>query len=65
MTDMSEQGLRVRTRDRARAVALAKRGARSLVRLVTEGPAVAARYRAAMGVLTSRENWARLYGLGA
>jgi galactofuranosylgalactofuranosylrhamnosyl-N-acetylglucosaminyl-diphospho-decaprenol beta-1,5/1,6-galactofuranosyltransferase len=65
VTDMSEQGLRVRTRDRARAVALAKRGARSLVRLVTEGPAVAARYRAAMGVLTSRENWARLYGLGA
>ena len=61
VTDMSEQGLRVRTRDRARAVALAKRGARSLGRLVTEGPAVAARYRAEMGRLTSRENWARLY----
>ena len=30
VTDMSEQGLRVRTRDRARALALAKRGARSL-----------------------------------
>jgi galactofuranosylgalactofuranosylrhamnosyl-N-acetylglucosaminyl-diphospho-decaprenol beta-1,5/1,6-galactofuranosyltransferase len=63
VTDMSEQGLRVRTRDRARAVALAKRGARSLRRLVTEGPTVAAQYRAAMGTLTSRENWRRLYGL--
>ena len=62
VTDMSEQGLRVRTRDRARAVGLARHGARSLKRLVVEGPAVAARYRAAMGTLTSRENWARLYG---
>jgi galactofuranosylgalactofuranosylrhamnosyl-N-acetylglucosaminyl-diphospho-decaprenol beta-1,5/1,6-galactofuranosyltransferase len=64
VTDMSEQGLRVRTRDRAKALALAKRGARSLRRLVTEGPAVAARYRAEMGRLTGRENWARLYGVG-
>jgi galactofuranosylgalactofuranosylrhamnosyl-N-acetylglucosaminyl-diphospho-decaprenol beta-1,5/1,6-galactofuranosyltransferase len=63
VTDMSEQGLRVRTRDRARALALARRGARSLRRLVTEGPAVAAQYRAEMGSLTSRENWERLYGL--
>ena len=62
ITDMSEQGLRVRTRDRARAVALARQGARSLRRLMTEGPTVAAQYRDAMGTLTSRENWARLYG---
>ena len=62
VTDMSEQGLRVRTRDRAKAVALARNGARSLRRLAPEGPAVAARYRAEMGRLTSRENWARLYG---
>jgi galactofuranosylgalactofuranosylrhamnosyl-N-acetylglucosaminyl-diphospho-decaprenol beta-1,5/1,6-galactofuranosyltransferase len=62
VTDMSEQGLRVRTRDRATALALARRGARSLRRLVTEGPKVAAQYRAEMGTLTSRENWARLYG---
>jgi galactofuranosylgalactofuranosylrhamnosyl-N-acetylglucosaminyl-diphospho-decaprenol beta-1,5/1,6-galactofuranosyltransferase len=33
-----------------------------LGRLATEGPEVAARYRAEMGTLTSRENWARLYG---
>jgi galactofuranosylgalactofuranosylrhamnosyl-N-acetylglucosaminyl-diphospho-decaprenol beta-1,5/1,6-galactofuranosyltransferase len=63
VTDMSEQGLRVRTRDRATALALARRGARSLGRLATEGPKVAARYRAEMGTLTSRENWARLYGV--
>ena len=63
VTDMSEQGLRVRTRDRARAVALARRGARSLRKLMTDGPTVAAQYRDAMGTLTSRENWARLYGL--
>jgi galactofuranosylgalactofuranosylrhamnosyl-N-acetylglucosaminyl-diphospho-decaprenol beta-1,5/1,6-galactofuranosyltransferase len=63
VTDMSQQGMRVRTRDRALAMALAKRGARSLGRLVTEGPAVGARYRAEMGRLTSRENWARLYGV--
>ena len=49
VTDMSEQGLRVRTRDRALALALARRGARSLARLATEGPKVAAQYRAEMG----------------
>jgi galactofuranosylgalactofuranosylrhamnosyl-N-acetylglucosaminyl-diphospho-decaprenol beta-1,5/1,6-galactofuranosyltransferase len=63
VTDMSEQGLRVRTRDRALAMALARRGARSLARLATEGPKVAARFRAETPVLTSRENWARLYGI--
>jgi galactofuranosylgalactofuranosylrhamnosyl-N-acetylglucosaminyl-diphospho-decaprenol beta-1,5/1,6-galactofuranosyltransferase len=63
VTDMSEQGMRVRTRDKVRAVVLAKRGARSLARLAAEGPKVAAQYRAEMGTLTSRENWARLYGL--
>jgi galactofuranosylgalactofuranosylrhamnosyl-N-acetylglucosaminyl-diphospho-decaprenol beta-1,5/1,6-galactofuranosyltransferase len=63
VTDMSEQGLRVRTRDRALALALARRGARALARLATEGPTVAARYRAETPRLTSRENWARLYGV--
>ena len=65
VTDMSEQGLRVRTRDRARAVALARRGA---------PVAAAARDRRTEGGgglpggdghAHSRENWARLYGLGA
>jgi galactofuranosylgalactofuranosylrhamnosyl-N-acetylglucosaminyl-diphospho-decaprenol beta-1,5/1,6-galactofuranosyltransferase len=63
VADMSEQGFRVRTRDRERALELVKRGARTFRRFVTEGPSVAQRYRAEMGRLTSRENWARLYGL--
>ncbi|WP_219416612.1 glycosyltransferase [Pseudonocardia nigra] len=63
VADMSEQGYRVRTRDRERAVELAKRGVRTFRRFVTEGPAVAQRYRAEMGRLTSRANWARLYGV--
>ncbi|GEL16480.1 glycosyltransferase [Pseudonocardia asaccharolytica] len=63
VTDMSEQGIRIRTRDRALALELAKRGARVLRRLAVEGPSVVERYRAAQPRLTSRENWARLYGL--
>jgi galactofuranosylgalactofuranosylrhamnosyl-N-acetylglucosaminyl-diphospho-decaprenol beta-1,5/1,6-galactofuranosyltransferase len=65
VTDMSEAGLRVRTRDRALAVALARRGAKTLARLAIEGPKVAARYRGEMARITSRENWARLYGVDA
>ena len=61
VTDMSEQGFRVRTRDRARALALTKRSARTFARMVREGPAVARQYRAALPQLTSRANWARLY----
>ncbi|MEJ3651992.1 glycosyltransferase [Actinomycetes bacterium KLBMP 9759] len=63
VADMSEQGFRVRTRDRKLALQLAKRGARVMRRLAVEGPGVAARYRAEMGNLTSRANWARLYGV--
>jgi galactofuranosylgalactofuranosylrhamnosyl-N-acetylglucosaminyl-diphospho-decaprenol beta-1,5/1,6-galactofuranosyltransferase len=65
VTDMGETGVRIRQRDRARALELARRGVVALRRLVTEGPAVAARYRAEAGALTSRENWARLYGVDA
>jgi galactofuranosylgalactofuranosylrhamnosyl-N-acetylglucosaminyl-diphospho-decaprenol beta-1,5/1,6-galactofuranosyltransferase len=63
VTDMSEQGYRVRTRDRALAWRLARRGTSVLRRLTTEGPAVAQRWRAAAPDLTSRANWTRLYGL--
>jgi galactofuranosylgalactofuranosylrhamnosyl-N-acetylglucosaminyl-diphospho-decaprenol beta-1,5/1,6-galactofuranosyltransferase len=63
VTDMSEQGFRVRTRDRALALDLAKRGARLFRRFLREGPAAAQRYRDEMGTLTSRANWARLYGV--
>ena len=63
VADMGENGYRIRTRDRALALELAKRGARTLRRVAQEGPTVAARYRAEMPTLTSRDNWARLYGL--
>lgn len=63
VTDMGETGYRVRTRDRALALELAKRGAQLLRRFVREGPGAAQRYRDAVPELTSRENWARLYGL--
>jgi len=63
VTDMSEQGFRVRTRNRALALKLARRGARTLRRFMSEGPAAAQRYREEMGQLTSRANWARLYGV--
>ncbi len=63
VTDMSEQGYRVRTRDRALALDLTKRSARTFKRFLTEGPAAARRYREALPKLTSRSNWARLYGV--
>ena len=63
VTDMSEQGVRIRTRDRELALQLAKRAAKTFRRFVTDGPAAARHYRAEMGRLTSRENWARLYGV--
>jgi galactofuranosylgalactofuranosylrhamnosyl-N-acetylglucosaminyl-diphospho-decaprenol beta-1,5/1,6-galactofuranosyltransferase len=63
VTDMSEQGIRVRTRDKEVALQLTKRAARTFRRFVKEGPTTARRYRAEMGNLTSRANWARLYGL--
>jgi galactofuranosylgalactofuranosylrhamnosyl-N-acetylglucosaminyl-diphospho-decaprenol beta-1,5/1,6-galactofuranosyltransferase len=63
VTDMSEQGFRVRTRDRQRALELARRGALLLRRLVRDGPSAAARYRAEVARLSSRDNWERLYGL--
>ncbi|AEA22463.1 glycosyltransferase [Pseudonocardia dioxanivorans CB1190] len=63
VTDMSEQGVRIRTRDRVLAAQLAKRAARTLRRLQKEAPSVVESYRAAMPELTSRANWARLYGV--
>lgn len=63
VTDMGEQGVRIRERDKAKLIALARRGLQAMRRLHTEGPAVAERYRAAAPELTSRKNWTRLYGL--
>jgi len=63
VTDMSEQGFRVRIRDKQTALQLARRAAVLLRRFVREAPAVAERYRAELPRLSSRENWMRLYGL--
>ncbi|MDT7615580.1 MAG: galactofuranosylgalactofuranosylrhamnosyl-N-acetylglucosaminyl-diphospho-decaprenol [Pseudonocardiales bacterium] len=63
VTDMGETGVRIRQRDPERVKALAKRGLVAMRRLRSEGPAVAQRYRDDMGRLTSRANWARLYGV--
>ncbi|MDT7709485.1 MAG: galactofuranosylgalactofuranosylrhamnosyl-N-acetylglucosaminyl-diphospho-decaprenol [Pseudonocardiales bacterium] len=63
VTDMGETGVRIRQRDPERAKTLAKRGLVAMRRLRSEGPAVAQRYRDDMGRLTSRANWARLYGV--
>ncbi|NMI01552.1 glycosyltransferase [Pseudonocardia acidicola] len=63
VTDMAETGVRIRTRDKARMRELTVRGVKLLRRFVAEGPGVAEQFRAARPVITSRENWARLYGL--
>ncbi|SDF56914.1 glycosyltransferase [Pseudonocardia oroxyli] len=63
VTDMGETGVRVRKRDKDLALALGRRGLEAMRRLKAEGPAVRDQYRAAVPELTSRENWARLYGL--
>ncbi len=63
VTDASQSGVRVRTRDKARARRLLWRTVRVLRRLRRELPTVQAQYRAAMPDLSSRANWERLYGL--
>ncbi|HEY0500585.1 MAG TPA: glycosyltransferase [Kutzneria sp.] len=63
VTDASQEGVRIRTYDRAKMIELAIRGAKVVNRLRKEGPAVRAQYKRAMPELTSRENWQRLYNL--
>jgi galactofuranosylgalactofuranosylrhamnosyl-N-acetylglucosaminyl-diphospho-decaprenol beta-1,5/1,6-galactofuranosyltransferase len=63
VTDASQEGVRVRRRDRARTIELAKRCARVVRRLLAEGPRLKDEYRAAVPELTTSENWKRLYGI--
>ena len=63
VTDMSEQGFRIRTRDKQTALQLARQAAHLLRRFVREAPALVVRYRQELPRLSSRENWERLYGL--
>ncbi|MGH3630741.1 MAG: glycosyltransferase, partial [Sciscionella sp.] len=61
VTDASQEAVRVRTRDRARMLALLKQGLSVTNRLLREIPAVRQQYRDAVPELTSRDNWTRLY----
>lgn len=63
VTDANQDGVRVRSYDRAKTFDLAKRGVKVIQRLRREGAATQARYQGAMPELTSRENWTRLYDL--
>ncbi|WFG46666.1 glycosyltransferase [Pseudonocardia alni] len=61
VTDMAENGVRIRTRDQDRLRELTTRGVHTVRRLWNEGPQVAREWKAAEPRLTSRETWARLY----
>jgi galactofuranosylgalactofuranosylrhamnosyl-N-acetylglucosaminyl-diphospho-decaprenol beta-1,5/1,6-galactofuranosyltransferase len=61
VTDGSQEGVRLRRRERNTDAKLAKQTVRLLRRLVAEMPGLRKRYRAAAAELSSRENWRRLY----
>jgi galactofuranosylgalactofuranosylrhamnosyl-N-acetylglucosaminyl-diphospho-decaprenol beta-1,5/1,6-galactofuranosyltransferase len=63
VTDGSQEGVRLRRRDRETTVRLAKQTARLLRRVVADMPRLREEYRAAVPELTSRENWRRLYDM--
>ncbi|QFZ16176.1 glycosyltransferase [Saccharothrix syringae] len=63
VTDASQEGVRVRRRDRELAIRLGREGARLIKELYNRAPELQREYRAAMGGLTSRDNWRRLYDL--
>ncbi|MCD2264087.1 glycosyltransferase [Dietzia aurantiaca] len=63
VTDASQTGVHHRKVDPARASELQKRLASLLARFVRETPVAQERWRRAQAELTTRENWARLYGL--
>ncbi|MGC0366968.1 galactofuranosylgalactofuranosylrhamnosyl-N-acetylglucosaminyl-diphospho-decaprenol beta-1,5/1,6-galactofuranosyltransferase [Rhodococcus sp. 27YEA15] len=62
VTDASQSGVRIRRRDKVAARTLLIRTVKVLRRFREQAPAVSAGYRSEMPRLTSRENWARLYG---
>jgi galactofuranosylgalactofuranosylrhamnosyl-N-acetylglucosaminyl-diphospho-decaprenol beta-1,5/1,6-galactofuranosyltransferase len=61
VTDSSQEGVRVRHRDRATMLRLGREGIAVLTRLAREGTSVRDSYRAAAQRLSGRESWARLY----
>ena len=61
VTDASQQGVRIRQRDRDLAIDLGRQAAATLRRFLREARAAQAAYRAALPTLVSRDNWTRLY----
>ncbi|CAM3872697.1 glycosyltransferase [Kibdelosporangium persicum] len=61
VTDSAQDAFRVRQFDREVVVDLAKRGTKMLARLAKEGVDAREAWRGAMGELTTRENWDRLF----
>jgi len=64
VTDASQNGVHYRRVDPRRSAALQKTLGALLVRFVRDAPAAQEQWRRALGRLTTRENWARLYGVG-
>ncbi|WP_305093453.1 glycosyltransferase [Prescottella sp. R16] len=62
VTDASQSGVRIRRRDKDVAKEIGNWIAKVLKQFRDEGPEAQRRFREAMPQLTSRENWARLYG---
>ncbi|AWH94419.1 glycosyltransferase [Dietzia psychralcaliphila] len=62
VTDASQTGVHHRKVDPRRAAELQKRLGSLMARFVREAPEAQERWRAAQARLTTRENWARLYG---
>lgn len=63
VTDASQNAVRVRHRDKDTAVELAKQTAKVCWQLRKEAPRMKTVWQEALPKLTSRENWARLYGI--
>lgn len=63
VTDASQEGVRVRRRDPEAARHLMSRGLKAINQLRRRAPALRQQYRAALPDVSSREHWARLFGL--
>jgi galactofuranosylgalactofuranosylrhamnosyl-N-acetylglucosaminyl-diphospho-decaprenol beta-1,5/1,6-galactofuranosyltransferase len=63
VTDASQEGVRLRRRDPQAAKELLVRGLKSVNALRKAAPALQQQYRDALPAVTSREHWARLFGL--
>jgi galactofuranosylgalactofuranosylrhamnosyl-N-acetylglucosaminyl-diphospho-decaprenol beta-1,5/1,6-galactofuranosyltransferase len=61
VTDLSQEGVRVRKLDRDNLRKLGKKGIAEIGKLYRRGPKVAQAYRRALPSLTTKENWLRLY----